>query len=67
MLSMFFRTTIRTGFPQQINTQTDIGTNYHLKRQFTSVITIAPDSPSLITFIYLGEPVLRKHNGFSTA
>ena len=44
--------------------QADKGTNCHRTRQFTSVVTIIPESPNLLNVIYLGQPVVKNHDGF---
>ena len=53
----------QTGFLPSINVQADKGTNIRRTRQFTSVITIVPDSDTPICFIYLGQPVVKDHSG----
>ena len=52
-----------TGFLPPVNVQADKGTNCHRTRQFTSVITVVPDSKELITNVYLGQPVVKQHDG----
>ena len=60
----FFKSRLeQTGFRPPLNLQADEGTNCHRTRQFTSVVTIVPDSPSLLSVIYLGQPVVKKHDG----
>ena len=53
----------QTGFLPSINVQADKGTNISRTRQFTSVITIVPDSDIPICFIHLGQPVVKDHSG----
>ena len=53
----------QTGFKPPINVQADKGTNCHRTRQFTSLITIIPGSPALLTYIYLGQPVVKQQDG----
>ena len=63
-LTKYFGTRLeQTGFNPPVNIQADKGTNYHRTRQFTSVVTIVPDSPSLLTFVYLGQPLVFQHDG----
>ena len=40
-----------TGFRPSLNIQADEGTNFHRTRQFTSVVTIVPESPNLLSVI----------------
>ena len=51
------------GFKPPVNLQADKGTNVHITRQFTSVVTVVPESPKLLTYIYLGQPVVKNHDG----
>ena len=53
----------QAGFKPPINVQADKGTNCLRTRQFTSSITIVPGSPALLTSIYLGQPVVKQHDG----
>ena len=53
----------QTGFLPPINVQADKGTTVHTTRQFTTVTTITPGSESLISVIYLGQPVVKNHTG----
>ena len=63
-LTKYFETRLeQTGFNPPVNVQADKGTNYHRTRQFTSVVTIVPDSPALLTFVYLGQPIVLQHDG----
>ena len=58
-LKSFFSSRLEhTGFKPPVNLQADKGTNVHITRQFTSVITVVPESPKLLTYIYLGQPVV---------
>ena len=52
-----------TGFKPPVNLQANKGTNVHIIRQFTSVVTLIPESPKLLTYIYLGHPVVKSHDG----
>ena len=52
-----------TGCKPPVNLQVDKETNVHRTRQFTSVVTVAPASPKLLTYIYLGQPVVKSHDG----
>ena len=54
---------IQTGHRPPINIQADKGTNQHRTRQFTSIVTVVPDSPNLLTFVFLGQPVVLRHDG----
>ena len=53
----------QTGFLPPINVQADKGTTVHSTRQFTTVSTITPGSESLISVIYLGQPIVKNHTG----
>ena len=53
----------QTGFKPALNISADKGTNVHRSRQFTTIKTCVPDSPNLISSIFLGEPVVKKHDG----
>ena len=58
-LKSFFSSRLEhTGFKLPVSLQDDKGTNVHITRQLTSVITVAPESPKLLTYIYLGQPVV---------
>ena len=52
----------RNGFRPPINVQADKGTTSHRTRQFTFLVTVVPDSPDLLVFIYLGQPVVLQHD-----
>ena len=67
MIDFFNSRLEQTGFRSPVNVQADKGTNCHRTRQFTSVMTIVPGSPNLITFIYLGQPVVKEHDGLGIA
>ena len=63
-LKTFFSSRLEhTGFKTPVNLQADKGTNVHITRQFTSVVTVVPESPKLLTYIYLGQPVVKNHDG----
>ena len=63
-LSSYFTSRLQpTGFLPPVNVQADKGTNCHRTRQFTSVTTVVPDSKDLITNVYLGQPVVKQHDG----
>ena len=53
----------QTGFLPPVNVQADKGTSVHNTRQFTTVATVVPGSDSLISTIYLGQPVGKNHTG----
>ena len=53
----------QTGFLPPVNVQADKGTSVHNTRQFTTVATVVPGSDSLISTIYLGQPVVKNHTG----
>ena len=53
----------QTGFEPSLNISADKGTNIHRSRQFTTVKTCVPNSPNLISNIFLGEPVVKEHDG----
>ena len=62
-LTKYFGTRLeQTGYNPPVNIQADKGTDYHRTRQFTSVVTIVPDSPSLLTFGYLCQPLVFQHD-----
>ena len=50
-----------------LNILADKGTNCHRTRQFTMVVVVVPDSPQLLTPIYLGQPVVKQHDGAGIA
>ena len=63
-LKSFFRSRLdHTGFKPPVIFQADKGKNVHRSRQFTSVLTVVPESPKLLTYIYLGQPVVKSHDG----
>ena len=63
-LKSFFSSHLdHTGFKLPVNFQADKGTNVHRSRQFTSVIIAVPESPKLLTYIYLDQPVVKSHDG----
>ena len=58
-LTSFFSSRLdHTGCKPPVNLQAD-----KVTRQFTSVVTVAPASPKLLTYIYLGQPVVKSHDG----
>ena len=64
----FFNTRLeQTGFRPPLNIAADKGTNVHRTRQFTIVITIVPNSKNLLNPIYIGQPVVKSHNGNGVA
>ena len=52
-----------TGFLPPLNMQTDKGTTVHNTRQFTTVATVVPGSESLVSIVYLGQPIVKSHTG----
>ena len=54
---------VQTGYLPPLNIQADKGTNVHRTRQFLSVITVIPDSDCLLGCIYVGQPVVKAHDG----
>ena len=50
-------------FFNSLNIAADKGTNVHRSRQFTTAKTCIPNSPNLISSIYLGQPVVKEHDG----
>ena len=52
-----------TGFKPPVNLQADKRTNVHRARPFTSVVTTVAESPKLLTYISLGQPVVKSHDG----
>ena len=62
-LKSFFSSRLdHTGFKPPVNFQADKGTNVHRSRQFTSVVIAVPESPKLLTYIYLDQPVVKSHD-----
>ena len=57
----------QTGFLPPINVQADKGTTVHNTRQFTTVTTITPGSASLLSVVYLGQPIVGNHSGEGVA
>ena len=53
----------QTGFYPAMNISADKGTNVHRSRQFTTAKCCVPNSPNLINSIFLGEPVVKHHDG----
>ena len=49
-----------TRFKPPVNLQSS---NAHRSRQFTSVLTVVTESPKLLTYIYLDQPVVKSHDG----
>lgn len=67
-LSSYFTSRLQqTGFLPPVNVQADKGTNCHRTRQFTSVITVVPDSKELLKNVYLVKPVVKQHDGSGVA
>ena len=63
-LKSFFSSRLdHTGFKPPVSLQADKGKNVHRSRQFTSVLTVVPESPKLLTYIYLGQLVVKSHDG----
>ena len=54
---------VSTGFKLPVNLQSDKGINVHRARQFTSVVVVVPESPKLLTYIYLCQPVVKSDDG----
>ena len=62
-LKSFFSSRLdHTGFKPPVTLQADKWTNVHRSRQFTSVVTVIPESPKLLTYIYLDLPVVKSHD-----
>ena len=57
----------QTGFLPPLNIQADKGTTVHNTRQFTTVTTITPGSASLLSVVYLGQPIVGNHTGAGVA
>ena len=53
----------QTGFYPALNISADKGTNVHRSHQFTTAKSCIPNSPNLINSIFLGEPVVKHHDG----
>ena len=63
-LKSFFSSRLdHTGCKPPVNLQADKRTNIHRAGQFTSVMTVAPESPKLLTYMYLGQSVVKSHDG----
>ena len=63
-LKSFFSSRLdHTGFKLPVNLQSDKGINVHRARQFTSVVVVVPESPKLLTYIYLCQPVVKSDDG----
>ena len=63
-LKSFFSSRLEdTGFKPPVNLQANKGINVHITRQFTTAVTVFPESPKLLTYIYLGQPVVKSHDG----
>ena len=63
-LKSFFSSRLdHTVFKPPVNLQADKWTNVHRSRQFISVVTFIPESPKLLTYIYLDLPVVKSHDG----
>ena len=52
-----------TGCKPPVNLQADKETNFHKTRQFTSAVTAIPESTELLTYINVGQPVVKSHDG----
>ena len=52
-----------TGCKPPVNLQADKGTKVHWRRQFIFVVTVAQESPSLLIYIYLGQPTVNSDDG----
>ena len=62
-LKSFFSSGLdHTGCKPPVNLQADKGKNVHRTRQFISVGLVVPESPKLLTYIYLGQPVVKSHD-----
>ena len=53
----------QTGFLPPVNIQADKGTTVHNTRQFTTVSAFTPESESLISVVYLGQPIDKNLSG----
>ena len=53
----------QTGFEPAINISADKGTDVHRSRQFRTAKACVPNSPNLISSIFLGQPVAKEHHG----
>ena len=52
-----------TGFLPAVNVQADKGTTVRNTRQFTTVAAVVPGAESLVSIIYLGQPIVTSHSG----
>ena len=53
----------QTGFLPPINIGADKGTSHHRTRQFIIAVTIILDADKLIQPVYIGQPVVKQHDG----
>ena len=53
----------QTGYLPPLNIGADKGTNRHRTRQFLTALTVVPDADELLQPIYIGQPVVKNHNG----
>ena len=67
-MSLYFQTRmIQTGFLPPVNIGADKGTSHHRTRQFIMAVTIIPDADKLIQPVYMGQPVVKHHDGKGVA
>ena len=57
----------QTGHFPALNVQADKGTSVHRTRQFITATTVVPDSENLINVVYVGQPVVKNHDGIGLA
>ena len=57
----------QTGYLPPLNIGADKGTNRHRTRQFLTALTVVPDADELLQPIYIGQPVVKNHNGQGVA
>ena len=57
----------QTGFLPPVNIQADKGTTVHNTRKFQTVSAFTPESESLISVVYLGQPIVKNHSGDGVA
>eukprot|EP00112_Aurelia_sp_Birch-Aquarium-sp1_P001083 Seg11109.2 transcript_id=Seg11109.2/GoldUCD/mRNA.D3Y31 product="hypothetical protein" protein_id=Seg11109.2/GoldUCD/D3Y31 len=57
------RILLQTGFLPPVKVLADKATFKHRTRQFVGMTSVIPDADDLIQYIYLGSPVVKKHNG----
>ena len=63
LMSFFSSHLDHTGCKPPVTLQADKGTNVHRTRQYTSVVTVVPESHKWLTYICFGQLVVKSHDG----